>query len=849
MSRLSTPLFQPSAGRLSPLIGGLWLSLLLLCGCWVALQRAVGVAAENYATRATPHWLSQPLYTSPDVVVSQVYGGGGERNAPYKHDFIELFNRGTTTVNLTGWSVQYASARNVGWQVTELSGTLAPGQYYLIRQATGGTAGQELPAADVNGSTALNATGGRVALVRTKELLSGLVTCPTDAEANGKIVDFVGYGTSAVCAEGTPTLTPSVTTAVLRQNEGCTDTDQNSTDFSLGAPRPRNSSSPLYACGGFTTSQADLVISTITSGSATVQASRSNQQPVPPATEAPQRAFAQTQTTPASVLARGVLTFFVTVRNAGPVAASNVVVSDVLPTGFTNLQASNGGLTSGASVVWPVIPLLAQGASVTFSVSATAPAQPASGTNTARCTADTFDPDLNNNRSVTPVEVLAGARFSSRDISVEFLPTSNCQTSLSVEIKLTNRGYSSQPNNPDPEFITYLPTDLTISSCSASKSSCRINSGASVARWDGTVDVNETITITLSVNARVPTGTVRVPFCLTATAQFDADNNGNNESSADATGCGEYACNSTGETGKPLPPTSEASHQKPGSVLFFNFYTSNAANSQRENTRLSLTNTSTTDMTYLHLFFVNGDTCDVSDLFLCLTAGETVSFLASEIDPGVTGYLVAVAVSELFGCPLNFNYLIGNADIKLASGHAASLGAESFAALTNELTPCNQNVTRAELLFDGVHYNRAPRTLAIPSLVSLQDGNVTFLVLNRLGGDLSSNVAPLSKLSGLVYDDIERRFSFTAQGGCQLRQMFSSNFPRTSPRYQQIIGSGQTGWLKIWQDEDFGMLGAAINFNANANALPIPVTGGQNLHKLTFTNTASFTMPVIRPRC
>ena len=47
---------------------------------------------------------------SADIVISQVYGGGGNSGATYTHDFIELFNRGTAPVSLSGWSVQYSSS-------------------------------------------------------------------------------------------------------------------------------------------------------------------------------------------------------------------------------------------------------------------------------------------------------------------------------------------------------------------------------------------------------------------------------------------------------------------------------------------------------------------------------------------------------------------------------------------------------------------------------------------------------------------------------------------------------------------------------------------------------------------
>src|SRR5689334_8515203 len=78
---------------------------------------------------------------SSSMVISQVYGGGGNAGAPYVNDFVELFNRGTTTVSLAGWSVQYASATGTGNfasnPITSLTGSLAPGQYMLVKQSGG----------------------------------------------------------------------------------------------------------------------------------------------------------------------------------------------------------------------------------------------------------------------------------------------------------------------------------------------------------------------------------------------------------------------------------------------------------------------------------------------------------------------------------------------------------------------------------------------------------------------------------------------------------------------------------------------------------------------------------------
>ncbi|MFM7823012.1 MAG: lamin tail domain-containing protein, partial [Bacteroidota bacterium] len=86
------------------------------------------------------------------VVISQVYGGGGNTGAPYTNDFIELFNRSNSAVSLNGMSVQYASATGTSWTVTTLPNfTLNPGQYFLVRQA-GGAVGVAIPTPDATGT-------------------------------------------------------------------------------------------------------------------------------------------------------------------------------------------------------------------------------------------------------------------------------------------------------------------------------------------------------------------------------------------------------------------------------------------------------------------------------------------------------------------------------------------------------------------------------------------------------------------------------------------------------------------------------------------------------------------------
>ncbi|HEY0546458.1 MAG TPA: lamin tail domain-containing protein, partial [Pyrinomonadaceae bacterium] len=185
---------------------------------------------------------------SNTVVISQVYGGAGCGTAgcsTYQNDFIELFNRGNSPQSLNGWSVQYAAAAGTAWQVTNLANvTLQPGQYFLVAESFGANGVNPLPTPDTTGTIAMSATAAKVALVNTTTALTG--ACPTGAQ----IVDLVGYGATASCFETAVAPAPSTTTADIRAGGGCTETDNNSTDFAAMTPTPRNTATALNVCGG-----------------------------------------------------------------------------------------------------------------------------------------------------------------------------------------------------------------------------------------------------------------------------------------------------------------------------------------------------------------------------------------------------------------------------------------------------------------------------------------------------------------------------------------------------------------------------------------------------------------------
>jgi endonuclease G len=193
---------------------------------------------------------------SSGVVISQVYGGGGNAGSTWKNDFIELFNRGNTPVSLAGMSVQYASAAGTTWQVTPLTAvTLAPGQYYLVQESAGTGGTTSLPTPDASGTIAMSATAGKVALSAATTSLTG--ACPAG------VVDVLGYnspGTSG-CFEGAIGPGLSNTTAAFRGGNGCADTDNNASDFSTGAPNPRNTAAIFAPCSASSTNPSGTMTS------------------------------------------------------------------------------------------------------------------------------------------------------------------------------------------------------------------------------------------------------------------------------------------------------------------------------------------------------------------------------------------------------------------------------------------------------------------------------------------------------------------------------------------------------------------------------------------------------------
>ncbi len=218
-----------SSVRLGMIVVGLF-----ACGC-----------QQDDESASTP----SALTGSTSIVISQIYGGGGNSGAFYTNDYVELFNRGTAAQSVAGWSIQHGGATVALNDMTALSGTVAPGGYLLVQFASGGATGAPLPMPDVTSTVGLSNSSAKVVLVNTTTQL----TCGAAGNScigNPAVVDLVGYGATSDF-EGAHGPALDNTHYAQRAGGGCTDTDNNANDFTAlvgSASTAHNSSSPVSPC-------------------------------------------------------------------------------------------------------------------------------------------------------------------------------------------------------------------------------------------------------------------------------------------------------------------------------------------------------------------------------------------------------------------------------------------------------------------------------------------------------------------------------------------------------------------------------------------------------------------------
>lgn len=285
-----------------------------------------------------------------------------------------------------------------------------------------------------------------------------------------------------------------------------------------------------------------------------------------------------------------------------------------------------------------------------------------------------------------------------------------------------------------------------------------------------------------------------------------------------------------------------------GSVLVFPYITSNLANDW--DTRITIANTDyarrdtspaqVLTTVYAHVFIIDGRTCNQADQYVCLTPHATITFLASDIDPEITGYVIVVAVDGNTGNPINQNSLIGDAFVS-EGRYVGNYGASAFRAYGNPGINNDGSLNFGDMT-NG--YDFVPSRYAF-SIQSPVDAPGQRIVTSSLSGDLSNGVLAGAGQSsvGFVYNGNEKPFGSFAgfhQGGCQAISVIGLTSPRVPTGMAKVVPAGQIGTMTITTRPTVGLFMTSTGNNQ--------WSGIRGLHKTRYTN-ASLIIPVFSPVC
>lgn len=195
--------------------------------------------------------VSMTAFFNAQIVINEVYTGGGILNALISSDFIELKNIGSTTASLNGATIQYGPLSGSFTQYNELPNiTLAAGQTYLIQQASEGQGIINLlnPNLIVNvvlnfdGSGPLLGVGINLGFTSGKIALASNATQVT-SPTSPNVIDFVGYGIANQYEGAGAAPSPTILNSITRVSN--TDTNNNNVDFVIAIPSPQGSGTTL----------------------------------------------------------------------------------------------------------------------------------------------------------------------------------------------------------------------------------------------------------------------------------------------------------------------------------------------------------------------------------------------------------------------------------------------------------------------------------------------------------------------------------------------------------------------------------------------------------------------------
>jgi hypothetical protein len=175
---------------------------------------------------------------SDHVIINEIYGGGGRGSAPYKYNFIELYNPTADPVLLGDYRLttyHIADGTETKTYQFDADARIEPKDYYLVKLESFGANGEDFEA-DASGelgnnnNTSLGNNNGQVVLSK-----------------DGAVVDAVAYGNVTAAGddykgEGNPAVGATNTQSIQRVD--FQDTDDNSADFIKTAPTPMKSGNP-----------------------------------------------------------------------------------------------------------------------------------------------------------------------------------------------------------------------------------------------------------------------------------------------------------------------------------------------------------------------------------------------------------------------------------------------------------------------------------------------------------------------------------------------------------------------------------------------------------------------------
>ena len=201
---------------------------------------------------------------STGLVIREVYGAGGNPNAPYNADFVELYNPTASPISLSGLGLHYRNVTGAvgGNNVVALAGTVPAGKPFLVQMDDAGAVGADLPEPDQVAAVAINmsSTNGQVLLLPNTTPFAAT----GNLAGNAGVIDMVGYGPGSDpnfnnSFETAPTAILSNITSAARTTP-FTDTDDNSADFVVGAPTPEHTGVIVAADPGDQTGQVGEAI-------------------------------------------------------------------------------------------------------------------------------------------------------------------------------------------------------------------------------------------------------------------------------------------------------------------------------------------------------------------------------------------------------------------------------------------------------------------------------------------------------------------------------------------------------------------------------------------------------------